>query len=242
MFFKTLDVEGIIIIVICVIILLKILISGFKGMRNAQRLRAMSDYCLKNGIYYTENLTRIPVNSKILSVMGKKERIEGWGAEMYGNRNGFDFYIFDHTYISGTGRRKSIITETICLLTNNNLDLPQFYIRDEYFFYDDLGKLFGGQDINFEEDPVFSSKFILQGKAEPSIRRFFNRKVRDVFVNNHIKGYSYEGSRDCFAVMKIQAMDAEERVKLLSDAIKIFKQFEPPKIDFLMLSSNPSFV
>ena len=74
MFFKTLDVEGIIIIVICVIILLKILISGFKGMRNAQRLRAMSDYCLKNGIYYTENLTRIPVNSKILSVMGKKER------------------------------------------------------------------------------------------------------------------------------------------------------------------------
>jgi hypothetical protein len=232
MLFNVLGVEGTFILVIGVIILLSLLISMIKGKIDEKRLQAISDYCVKNGIQYSEKLTRIPVNSKALSVMGKTGHTNEWNAEMYGNRNGFDFYIFEHYYIVGSGKHRQHVTDTICILTDNKLDLPQFYVRDEHFFYDDLGKLFGGQDINFEDDPVFSKKFILQGKSEPSIRRFFNRKIRDAFVNNHTIGYVYEGSRDCFALVKQEKLSAEQRIAILSDAIKIFKEFEPPKVEF----------
>ena len=232
MFFNVLGVEGTFILFICVISLLILFISMVKGKIDEKRLQAICDYCSKNGFQFYEERTKIPINSKALSVMSERGKTNIWGAEICGKSNGFDFYIFEHYYSIGHGKCKDQTTDTICILTKFEIDLPQFYVRDEHFFSDDLNKLFGGQDINFEDDPVFSNKFILQGKSEPSIRRFFNRKIRDVFVNNHINGYVYEGFRDCFAVVKKEKMDVDGIVNLLADAIKIFKQFEPPKVDF----------
>ena len=232
MLFNVLGVEGTFILVIGVIILLSLLISMIKGKIDEKRLHAISDYCSKKGYQFSENRTKIPINSQALSVMSERKSGSEWGAEICGKSNGFDFYIFEHHYLIGGGRSKEQTTDTICILTKYELDFPQFYIRDEHFFSDDLKKIFGGQDINFEDDPVFSKKFILQGKSEPSIRRFFNRKIREVFVNNHINGYVYEGFRDCFAVVKKGKQDMDGIVDLLSDAINIFKQFEPPKVEF----------
>ena len=45
--------------------------------------------------------------------------------------------------------------------------------------FDALGKMFGGQDINFDDDPDFSKAYVLQTNGdEERLRQFMNSKLR----------------------------------------------------------------
>ena len=210
-----------------VIVLLAIIISIYQSKKEKQRVEALKDYCRKSGVVFSEEVTRVPNNAAGFSVLADKGHTNKWNNEMYGNRNGIDFYMFEHYSVSGYGKNRSVSLDTICILVSDEVNLPQFYLRDEYFLYDDLGKLFGGQDINFQEDPVFSKNFVLQGRSELAIRQFFGNTVRQAFVNNHTSGYVYEGGKDCFALVKSGRLDVEGRATILSDALKIFNQLKP---------------
>ena len=104
--------------------------------------------------------------------------------------------------------------------------MPQFFARDENSIIDTLGELFGGQDIDFDEDPTFSDKFVLQGKSEPLVREFFNSKIRASFVKNHKDAYQYEGNQDCFMISVPERLTLKERLNLLADTMNIFKDIE----------------
>ena len=202
-------------------------ISIVQSILDKKRREAIKNYCGRHGLSYKETASNVPSIAWSFSLLSEKGHSNTWQTEMSGNRGDYFFSIFEHHYVTGSGKSRHSHTDTICVLRNSSINMPQFFVRDESLIFDSLGKLFGGQDINFSEDPVFSRKFVLQGMVEPSIREFFDKNVRAVFVNHHITGYRYEGFRDCFAVSMSGSLDIDARLAFLSCSMAIFKNIVP---------------
>lgn len=100
-----------------------------------------------------------------------------------GDAGGIEITITDYQYTTGSGKNQTTHHQTLCILRADHLNLPHCYLRPEAAFFDFLGKLFGGQDINFDEDPAFSSAFVLQGEDERAIREVFTPETRAYFVD-----------------------------------------------------------
>ena len=216
------DSNLIIFIVIGVVIFVIFVVIALAGAKKEKkRCKDIENYCKKNNIQYHDVVKNIPEIGRKFSVFVNKGLDVRYYAGMEGEHGDNKFYIFDYTYDLGGGKSRIIYDFTICLITNKNAKMPQFFARDENSVTDSIGKLFGGQDINFDEDPVFSPKFVLQGLSEKAIRAFFDEKVRTAFVDNHKTGYVYEGNQDCFMVFIEGRQDIDSRVKLLTDAENI---------------------
>ncbi|MFC1582449.1 hypothetical protein ACFL4W_02805 [Planctomycetota bacterium] len=116
---------------------------------------------------------------------------------------------FVYTVISytttGTGsnrsrrRTKSKHAQTVCLVSDAKLCLPEMFIRRERLF-DWLGEKFGGQDIDFDEDHEFSDAFVVQGSVEDRIREVLDKGLRRLFLDyRHFVG-SFEANDTGFMV------------------------------------------
>src|SRR5262249_27072956 len=101
--------------------------------------------------------------------------------------------IFDYTYTTGSGKSSSTWRQTAIGFRVTAPTLPAFSLRPESFF-DRLGKLFGYQDINFEEHPIFSRSYLLRGPDEAAIRDAFTEDVLTYFEEN--RGLSTEANGD----------------------------------------------
>ena len=206
-----------------------ILVAIVQYMIDEKRRKGIQEYCSRHGLMFHENAESVPTVSYSFSLLAEKGHTNKWITEMAGQRGDFTFSIFEHYYVSGHGKHRHTHTDTICVVTKPGVDMPQFFVRDENMILDSLGKLFGGQDINFNEDPTFSGAFVLQGMSEASIREFFNRKVRATFVNNRTKGYKYEGYQNCFAASVSGKLNIDQRLVLLSNVMKIFREIAVTK-------------
>ncbi|MBP5469219.1 MAG: hypothetical protein J6Z11_08250 [Candidatus Riflebacteria bacterium] len=204
-----------------------IIITIIENRKEKQRRKEIEDYCRRNHLEYYETAYNIPRIVNSFSLVKDRGHTNEWIVQMSGVRGEYNFYIFEHYSVSGSGKSRTVITNTICVILKEGVDLPQFFIRDENLILDSLGKLFGGQDINFAEDSVFSKKFVLQGINEADIRNFFDSKIRRAFVSHHVNGYKYEGNADCFMTLLPGKHKVGERLKLLSDAMSIFRELIP---------------
>ena len=88
--------------------------------------------------------------------------------------------IFDYIYTTGSGKNRSVHRQTVYLFHSERLRLPAFAVRPEHLFHK-IGQMFGYQDIDFEQFPEFSKKFILRGKDEAAIEKLFTQDVIGCF-------------------------------------------------------------
>jgi hypothetical protein len=207
------------------------IIAIIQSIIDEKRRKAIKDYCFKHGLRYSEVAGEIPSVAYHFSLLAEKGHTNKWQTEMAGERGDFSFTIFEHYYVTGYGKNRHTYIDTICVVSKPGVNMPQFFIRDEHMIIDSLGKLFGGQDINFTEDPTFSKEFVLQGMIEHDIRKFFNRKVRAAFVNKRTVGYQYEGCLDCFATRISGTLNIEGRLLMLSNVMKIFREIATTNLD-----------
>jgi hypothetical protein len=107
--------------------------------------------------------------------------------------NEVELVITDYSYVTGGGKNRTTHYQTLCLVTSSAINVPHFFVRREARFFDFLGKIFGGQDINFDEDPDFSSAFVLQGQSEADTREFFTEPIRRKFLEYKNTNYQFEG-------------------------------------------------
>lgn len=97
----------------------------------------------------------------------------------------------DYRWTTGGGKSRTVHRRTVCVLEREGLALPHFYLRPQGFL-DSVGKLFGGQDIDFPEDPAFSKAFVLQGESEGAARGCFDRRVREWMLSRQAWGLEVE--------------------------------------------------
>ena len=94
--------------------------------------------------------------------------------------------VFDYEYTTGRGRHATMHWHTIVAFDDLPLELPDFQVRPKELLHK-IGTAFGYQDIDIENRPDFSSKYVLRGACEEAIRDLFDeRRIASIEENGHI--------------------------------------------------------
>lgn len=146
-----------------------------------------------------------------------------------GEAGGIEVRLTDYRYTTGSGKNQSTHHQTLCVLRADHLNLPHCYLRQEVAIFDFLGKLFGGQDINFEDDPEFSKTFVLQGEDEDFVREVFDSETRTFFVDLKKQDAKstlvFEAGDDTLVVHHGRRIDPAQAEDLMQQAFSILQIF-----------------
>jgi hypothetical protein len=134
----------------------------------------------------------------------------------------------DFRYTTGSGKNRRTHHFTVCIVENDALQVPACYLRPERRFLDSLGSLFGGQDIDFEEDEEFSRSFVLQGDSEAAVRELFTADVRAWFCDNPVANLQFEARGNTLALHTGRRYPPDEATQLLQRALEITKVLGQP--------------
>ena len=113
------------------------------------------------------------------------------------DRNGMHILQFDYKAESPGGTGEASKNYSVVHFKVDGLNLPAFQLTQEDFF-DQIGEFLGGdfQDIDFDDTPIFSSKYLLRGTDETAIRTLFTPQIRKTLEK--LKGAHLEASGDEF--------------------------------------------
>ena len=134
--------------------------------------------------------------------------------------------IFDLTYTTGSGKHSHTHRQTVIRFASSQLGLPDFTVSPEGFFHK-IAKLFGVKDINFAEDPGFSSAFLLQGPNESAVRQLFGPQVREWFSQRRGVTAAGQGNQ-LFFFRAEQRVNPDKISGLLEEGFQFFKLVATP--------------
>jgi hypothetical protein len=142
-----------------------------------------------------------------------------------GTRKGYPVTMFDFQYKTSRTASKSewASTTTICLVGGSK-PVANFYARPQDAVFDRLGKALGGEDLDFEGDPEFSKRWVLQG-AERQLRALFGPRVREAFVRSRSIGVA-EVVDGLLLVDPQRALEVEALEGLVDDAVALRELLE----------------
>jgi hypothetical protein len=84
--------------------------------------------------------------------------------------------VFDFEYYQSSGQSGHMVRQTVACLDLDPMSMPEFSLHPESVI-DRIAVKFGGQDIDFDQYPAFSSKYRLKSPRESEIRRSFTSSV-----------------------------------------------------------------
>ncbi|MEW5742626.1 MAG: hypothetical protein AB1938_27160 [Myxococcota bacterium] len=147
---------------------------------------------------------------------------------MRGVRDRVAVAVADYRYTTGSGKHSHTHHQTICTVRVPGMTLPHFFARRQVALFDAIGKMFGGQDINFEEDPAFSKAYVLQSQTgEESVRRYFNERARAAFTELARKNPQVEGVGEVMLVHYGRRLKVEDLDGLVADAVNLARLWTP---------------
>lgn len=91
--------------------------------------------------------------------------------------------VFDYEYIKGHGKHRVRRVFSMVLCTDARFNAPNLSLQPETWSTA-IAALVGYLDIDFNEDPAFSSMFQLGGTNEEAVRLFMNEARRKAFMAN----------------------------------------------------------
>jgi hypothetical protein len=95
-----------------------------------------------------------------------------------------DVVIYDYRYTVGHGKSTQTPHQTVVLFRSPAIQAPRLILKPEGWL-NKIGELFGGKDIDFDEAPEFSKKFVLAGDDEAAIREFFTLERLELLTTFH---------------------------------------------------------
>jgi hypothetical protein len=142
-----------------------------------RRREALEQYCLMRGYRFEAGRPGGEATLANGFPLFRKGRHRRWGATITGRIGGSSFTAFEYSYVTGGGRSSSRHHLAAVLWEFESAELPQFTLVPERVL-NRLAQRFGAQDFDFEEDPLFSRSFQLQGDDETAVRRLFTAARR----------------------------------------------------------------
>lgn len=103
-------------------------------------------------------------------------------------------YIFDYTYVIGSGKDRRYRRQTVLFIDSKELGLPRFSMQPEFIWHKLTEWLRITKDIDFESHPEFSEQYLLESKDESLLRYLYDQEVLDYFTVNknwHVEGINY---------------------------------------------------
>ncbi len=141
---------------------------------------------------------------------------------MRGARGGDAIALADHRWVTGGGKNRHVHRGSLAIVRRPRLALPHFFMRPQRAVLDDIGRLLGGQDINFPDDAEFSQAFVLQGENEEATRALFGPSLRQQ-LRELARDVRVEGRGDMLLVQRARAVKAEEATSFLDAAMALLE-------------------
>jgi hypothetical protein len=148
-----------------------------------------------------------------------------------GTHAGGEVYIFDYAYWAHSGS-KVTKKQTVVAFPIRLAALPKFQLRPQRLLDRTLTAL-GGQDINFDDDPLFSEQFVLKGEDEAAVRTLFSPTLRRALMSTvdlageADRGLCIEGGAGWVIIYRARQQIAPEDIPpFLEEARTIHAAFE----------------
>jgi hypothetical protein len=167
-------------------------------------------------------------NNDVLSRCGGMKLFSRGGSRRFlnaicGDAGDTNITLGDYRFTTGSGKNRSTHTYTVCVLRGSQLNVTGCYLRPQISFFDSIGAMLGGQDIDFDEDTAFSRAYVLQGDHEEAIRRLFNSQVRGWFVDRSNRRLQFEARGDTLVFHTGRRRKPVEAKELMQEALEIMK-------------------
>ncbi len=169
--------------ILAIPIILIIIAAGIHKRSQDKSHGPYSSVASSVGLYFRDKSPSSPYESDFpLFSKGIRREFED---VIYGKMDEIDVKIFVYKYeeIRGTNSLLTANRQSFVLLQSSNINLPKFTLHPEDIFHK-IGSIFGYQDIDFNSHQEFSSKYLLRGDDEVSIRKLFNNAVLLHFTKN----------------------------------------------------------
>jgi len=102
---------------------------------------------------------------------------------LYGETDGVKAALFDYEYVTGSGKNRATHNQSVAYFEPRDLSVPVFSLRPENALHK-FASVFGYQDIDFGNRPLFSSKYLLRGTDEQGIRHTFTDALLTFYEAN----------------------------------------------------------
>lgn len=184
-----------------------------------KRTEAMEQYAQSHGLVFEGTTTQLRdwVTGFKLFNQGHSRVLKN---VMRGAKDQAALAVADYKYTTGSGKHSHTHNQTICVVRHPGLRVPHFFLRRQVALFDALGKMFGGQDINFDEDPAFSKAFVLQtNESEQEVRRYFNERARSHFTALAGRQVQVEAVGDTILIHFGKRLDVKDLDALVADAV-----------------------
>lgn len=113
---------------------------------------------------------------------------------MSGNIEDTMVHLFEYAYTINTGKSSVTIRQTVFFANDKEWSLPNFRLKPETWWHKVLTAIGLQRDINFSENPDFSTRFWLTGNIEGMIREKFSPDLQQFFCERppvHLSGNNY---------------------------------------------------
>ncbi len=164
-------------------------ISIFLAKKRTDGLRAWSHL---EGMQFQSDGGSVVSALSGFGLIGRSRRRKAYNV-LTGESGAKERWIFDFRYDNGSGRINSTDRQTVVAFPYLKINLPAFELSPEHLLHK-LGATLGYQDIDFNEHPHFSSKYLLRGQEVLRIRELFDSRLVHVF--------------DCMAPLCVEAADS----------------------------------
>lgn len=122
-------------------------------------------------------------------------------AYMEKEKHGIKIAAFDYKFVTGGGKNSSTHKHTFISFTSDAFSFPAFTLIPEHAGHKMIGllgegaekKLLGFTDIDFNDSPEFSAKYLLGGNQTEEIKKLFTPTVREKLeIHNRTKNKQVE--------------------------------------------------
>ena len=147
----------------------------------------------------------------------------GTTADISSGRIGdLDAVVFDYSYTTGvTNDSLNTTSQTVAAFRLPGRNIPSFELTPEGLLQR-AASVFGYQDIDFENAPEFSKRFVLRGEDEAATRAFFTPSILAALVSLTNVKYTVEAVGSSVAVYRPKVVVPGKRLSgFLADAAAI---------------------
>ncbi|MEM9486327.1 MAG: hypothetical protein AAGA83_21835 [Cyanobacteria bacterium P01_F01_bin.116] len=173
------------------------------------------DYCENPQAYLRTTIWQFDLFNK-----GRNRRLKHL---IQGTQEKATVSIGEYRYTTGSGKNKSTRSQTVVFIESDELHLPSFFLVPENLFHK-VGNLFGYKDIDFDSHPDFSSRYLLKGSDEDSIRNLFHDGLLTFYQRQ--QAVSTEGiGRLLIYYKQGRCLQPNHWSSFLNNAVEAYEQF-----------------
>lgn len=151
---------------------------------------------------------------KTLQVFQKRSR--GWISNLMSKTEDSQRsdWIFDFSYSTGSGNQRHTVRQSVIGVCFKDREFPSFTVQREGLF----ARLFDGADIDFEQDPDFSKRYLLKGAEAERVKRLFSPYVRSLLMGE--KDWFVEAAGGCLVMFRPGHLIAPEDLLAARDEFR----------------------